>query len=170
MVCVRNANDVGGWNSAYECFGLRRASCFICVKSRCSAFRVVRKEVALHSVSYFELRSEIWSQLRCCSRILNASSSTTEPSRQSSIRKRFTAALKRNGLSAHGRPGENSALRRLDLKRQAGSFKSGHFHPSMLDVKSTRYELVVKYSIPIIELPFAPASTTVMAVPVPAVM
>ena len=66
--------------------------------------------------------------------------------------------------------GENSGLRRLDLKRQAGSFKSGHFHPSMRDVKSIRKELVVKYSIPIIELPFAPASTTVMAVPVPAVV
>jgi|GEM_PF-6771974 hypothetical protein len=43
-----------------------------------------------------------------------------------------------------------------------------HFHPSILEVKSSKKELVVKYCTPMIELPFPPAFTTVLAVPVPA--
>jgi hypothetical protein len=46
VVCVRNANDAGGWNSSCESFGSCRAAHCIGSKSRCSAFRVVWKEVA----------------------------------------------------------------------------------------------------------------------------
>jgi hypothetical protein len=46
MVCVRNTSDTSGWNSACESFGSCRAVRCIRGKSRCFAFRVVRKKVA----------------------------------------------------------------------------------------------------------------------------
>jgi hypothetical protein len=46
MVCARNANDACDRNSACESFGSCRAACCIRGKSRFSALRVVRKEVA----------------------------------------------------------------------------------------------------------------------------